>query len=744
MVVDEVPSSREDIMIVRILNTWPAKIVVFCHHVGVVSSLEQLECYKEVVEVCISCLGLINDPCDMQWSLYSGSVTPIIVNDIVSTPAENQRQCERSIPEILSSDGKPKASRSCRGNHLVRRTKSHQMWGSRNNHNDATGKRNHNADVATDDAQNSVFGDGYSIQSRKSTLTNRLQSDLEADYDQGATFLYRAIEEKDWDAALSRLNKNPDEARTWVSRREPGSSKTRWRLLPLHAVCIFRAPLSLLEALIEAYEEGPQMKDDQGMLPVHLACRNGASKGVVLTLLAAFPESIYIRDRKKRSLHDLVGNSTSVNKESVLAAIDRFESEVAGLKDTKSTASHSASSKSAHLESSTREVDYENRTLLFRYILKKDWKAAAKRTRSHPEEAATWIVTKGFNGNLRFLPLHKACVLQPPISVVQALVEAYPAGVLDKDQDGWLAVHCACFYGASEPILALLLEAYPKGAHAKDDEGRLPIHYACLKGASQSVVDTLLAAYAKGAGHKDDEGRLPIHHACSKSAPETIIDALLRAYPKGAQSKDDQGRLALHHACRKSASERVVRTLLRVYPRAAQIKDDQDKLPIHYACQHGSTSTAVAHLLTAYPESVSVKNGFGQTPLDDARDALHNGNQQMDTVIKVLCKAQKENEKHGNTLNIDGALKDKIAFMENRIETLEATLGKVGALGKDMKVALRKKKSSSEILDRFADELIQVGRGKQSSSPSRVRSVTPASLFSRSNNNLSRPGKMKA
>ena len=36
----------------------------------------------------------------------------------------------------------------------------------------------------------------------------------------------------------------------------------------------------------------------------------------------------------------------------------------------------------------------------------------------------TWIVTKGFNGNLLFLPLHKACVLQPPEHAVKALLQA--------------------------------------------------------------------------------------------------------------------------------------------------------------------------------------------------------------------------------------------------------------------------------------------------------------------------------
>jgi hypothetical protein len=93
----------------------------------------------------------------------------------------------------------------------------------------------------------------------------RYHDEPEIDYDEGATELYRCIENKHWDGALSRLEMAPLEAKTWVFRREPSTNKVRWRLLPLHAVCIFRAPLALIEALIEVYSDGPRMKDDQGM-----------------------------------------------------------------------------------------------------------------------------------------------------------------------------------------------------------------------------------------------------------------------------------------------------------------------------------------------------------------------------------------------------------------------------------------------------------------------------------------------
>lgn len=458
------------------------------------------------------------------------------------------------------------------------------------------------------------FGSGGDKKKKEAAPTNAknsadphyLDDEPEVDYDVEPTVLYKLIQEKLWDKAIARIDSHPREARTWIFRRESGDPKNiRWRLLPIHATCIFRSPLAVIEALVSSYPDGAQMKDDQDMLPIHLACRNGASKGVVLTLLYVFPKSLGVKDRKGRTPVDLVEASSSQNREVVMAALEKFkEDSQNGVIDNEKDVL-----KASDQLQKVNEVDYDNRTILFRLILKKDWNGACQRCESFPEEAGTWIVTKGFHGNLRFLPLHKACVLSPPVGVIGTLLSAYPEGSKSKDQDGWLPIHCACFYGASQPVMNALLEANPSGAHSKDDEGRMPLHYAALKAAPETVVSTLLRANPKAAVSKDDEGRLPIHHACSKGAPEGAIEALLKVSSKGAHSKDDQGRLPLHHACRKNASEKVVKTLLTVYPRAAQIKDDQDKLPIHYACQNGAEAKIIKLLLATYPECVHVKDG---------------------------------------------------------------------------------------------------------------------------------------
>lgn len=548
------------------------------------------------------------------------------------------------------------------------------------------------------------------------TNSRRYVDEPEVDYDVNPTELYKHIEKREWELALNRISETPIEVMSWVSRHEiEQPSKLRWRLLPLHATCVFRAPVAVVESLLMTYPESAQMKDDQGMLPIHLACRNGASKGVVMMLLDYFPESVDMKDKKDRTPLGFCTEKSHQNCEVVKQALISFGEEFRKRK----TVEEEMQNEQKHKEQQQalvnaavvpNEVDYEHRTILFRHIVKKDWDTATNRCKLFPVETSTWIVTKGFKGNLRFLPVHKACVLQPPATLVTSLLSSYPDGAKCADQDGWLPIHCAAFYGASQDVIDALIQVHPKGAHCKDEEGRLPLHYACLKGASLNTVTSLLQCYPKGATSKDDEGRLPIHHACSKGAPPDVISALLSSSPKSAASKDDQGRLPLHHACRKNPNNDIIELLLKAYPKGAQIKDDQEKLPIHYAC-HSNNETVISALLQVYPQSILVKNGFGYTPLAEAR-ALDNP--KMDSIIQLLESHHSQfvvsssGDPKSPTLNENDALKNQVAELNKTVASLGNVLQGVAQLGTDIQSSLNKGKDSKEVLKSLSERLSNI------------------------------------
>ena len=462
----------------------------------------------------------------------------------------------------------------------------------------------------------------------------------EVNYDTECTQLFRLIQNQDWEEAAACAKADPTQIETWVYRKELSHpDKLRWRLLPIHAMCVFLAPESLMELLLDNYPKAASMEDDQGMLPVHLACRNGSNKGVVKILLDAYPEGLHATDRKGRTPLELTKASSNFNKEGIIITLERFAEALEAQRKLKegNVAQQEAKKKGP------QEVDYENRTTLVKHIVKWDWKAVIKRALKHPEEASTWISTKGVNGVVRFLPVHKACVLNPPVEVVEALISAYPDGAKSYDQDGWLPLHCAAYYCASESITTLLIQANPAACKAKDEEGRLPLHYACMKGSSREIVEKLVNACPKSAQLKDDEGLTALHLACGNGCSSEVLEILISACSKSAQSRDDQGRIPLHHLCCNSEvnednAEHMVRILLKAFKSGVSVQDDQGKLPMHYACENRNVGKAALSLLfTAYPKAIDVKDGYGYTPITTAQAFCND----MDVLLENLSLKEK-------------------------------------------------------------------------------------------------------
>ena len=117
-------------------------------------------------------------------------------------------------------------------------------------------------------------------------------SQLEVDYDKGATDLYEAICNCDWDLAVEYIRKNPQEARTWVVRHyqdgdDEEEKEIMWRFLPIHSACARDPPAFVISALLKAYPDGAHCIDDQGMYALHYACGNQASREVIRLLLVA-------------------------------------------------------------------------------------------------------------------------------------------------------------------------------------------------------------------------------------------------------------------------------------------------------------------------------------------------------------------------------------------------------------------------------------------------------------------------
>lgn len=148
----------------------------------------------------------------------------------------------------------------------------------------------------------------------------------ECDYDVDPTELYLAVQNKRWDKVARRSPRHPEEAATWVYRREKGGAGSlRWRLLPLHAAVVFGAPPAAVAALLAAYEEGAQCVDDQGKLPIHLCFRRDTDAEVVAMLVRAYPGCTGVEDDKGRTPLVLASRSNSVVRDAWIGVLEGSE-----------------------------------------------------------------------------------------------------------------------------------------------------------------------------------------------------------------------------------------------------------------------------------------------------------------------------------------------------------------------------------------------------------------------------------
>mmetsp|Transcript_20720 Transcript_20720/g.42283 ORF Transcript_20720/g.42283 Transcript_20720/m.42283 type:complete len:1494 (+) Transcript_20720:61-4542(+) len=177
--------------------------------------------------------------------------------------------------------------------------------------------------------------------------------------------------------------------------------------------------------------------------------------------------------------------------------------------------------------STSPTVDYdENATSLYEAIGNADWETAtqiclsAANNPSQRNEAAIWVVRyqRDDQGNKlpnnailwRFLPIHSACALNPPVEFLRALVKAYPDGPRTVDDQGMHPLHYACGARASREVIYLLLMSFPQAAARSDPNGMLPLHYLAQWGpSSMGVLDMLLVASGRMGNALDKDGNSP-------------------------------------------------------------------------------------------------------------------------------------------------------------------------------------------------------------------------------------------
>jgi len=135
---------------------------------------------------------------------------------------------------------------------------------------------------------------------------------MEVNYDENPTPLYVLIEKRKSEEVIQHCLGNPDEASTWIVKKDGGN--IRWRLLPLHVALMIRVSDEAIKTIIKTYKEGVKNVDDQGRLPIHLALRHIAHESIIDELLQIYPDGMEVKDSKGRVPIEMINDNPSSPK----------------------------------------------------------------------------------------------------------------------------------------------------------------------------------------------------------------------------------------------------------------------------------------------------------------------------------------------------------------------------------------------------------------------------------------------
>ena len=174
-----------------------------------------------------------------------------------------------------------------------------------------------------------------------------------------------------------------------------------------------------------------------------------------------------------------------------------------------------------------------------------------------------------------------------PFDVIEALVRAYPEGMLEPTYTGnqirypiEIAVS-GSMKDTPDMVYKLFVKTNPKCL----DNCSVWLFDNAFRKCDTEVLELLIQTNPNFL-YQTDPTVLPMHLACSRVMCKKI-DLLLAYDPSLARMVEDYSKmLPLHVACRTNDifDMETFRRLIEAYPQAAKEKDGIGRLPLHYAC----------------------------------------------------------------------------------------------------------------------------------------------------------------
>lgn len=173
--------------------------------------------------------------------------------------------------------------------------------------------------------------------------------------------------------------------------------------------------------------------------------------------------------------------------------------------------------------------------------------------------------------------LHAVVKYNPPLSILNNMIEAHSDALKGQDCVGRTPLHVACGTGAGASIIRRLVKEYPEACDIQDEDGRLPLHLACdtecvlFEGdktprapPTMEVIRPLLAGSLRSVLVEDEDDMSPIEYAIVSDANIKVVKLLQKA----SMTVRRQDKESSQAAARKAADEKDTEPIVVPLPRS--------------------------------------------------------------------------------------------------------------------------------------------------------------------------------
>ena len=353
--------------------------------------------------------------------------------------------------------------------------------------------------------------------------------------------LFQYIKRREWDRAKIRTLMYPWDAHFCNSKSE----NEEMGRTPMHLVCLYRAPIDVVEILLDANPSALFVQDSEGWTPIHLVLLYGGEQDVALLLIKrGGPNAVSLLSPIAGSpLHIACRHPTPMRvlEELIEANLDMATTpndngckpaEVVWHQFTKNPRKkllvkrktmhkNTALSSSPHAATDHSCSSLDDVLLRFSLLLQ----AVKKKKLEHFKKlssATKTTTTSSCNGSSPMLIMHELLSHQDELGdltgFMKDFIQFFPEHIQIKNQHGNFLLHIAASlqqpqsaappsstrynlksdYDCSEDSVSILVRLYPIAARYRNKFGDLPLHLALRRGDRKWIsggISSLVDAY---------------------------------------------------------------------------------------------------------------------------------------------------------------------------------------------------------------------------------------------------------